>query len=236
MEHTWPLRYSVVFQTRLWKNRGARGQSITALACSYKAFSLCGQPPCLPQSQHTAREDRSGEEDLPLEGALGCLCEPSAPPFLWQQGSLPAHWPGGRGEGGGGDTDVTGARQRGRRPAKGEYFTHVVCFFFKLKRASNNIQKKGPAGLPAGRCRCASQADEGLVSKLHLFSSLRGVLHCLLWHSLFLLTSSFVGAEFLPHRSLCGNTCSHRLCRHVDFIIGVKISLHCPCLKLMVWA
>lgn len=35
-------------------------------------------------------------------------------------------------------------------------------FFFKLKRASNNIQKKSPAGLPAGRCRCASQADEGL--------------------------------------------------------------------------
>lgn len=53
-------------------------------------------------------------------------------------------------------------------------------FFFKLKRASNNIQKKGPAGLPAGRCRCASQADEGLVSKLHLFNSLRGILHCLL--------------------------------------------------------
>lgn len=61
-EHTWPLRYSVVFQTQLWKNRGTQGQSITALACSYKAFSLCGPPPCLPHSTLPAQGDRSEVE------------------------------------------------------------------------------------------------------------------------------------------------------------------------------
>lgn len=56
------------FKPWLWKNRAAAGQSITALACSYKAASLCGQPPTI---QLDVWEEH---QDLPLEGALACIC------------------------------------------------------------------------------------------------------------------------------------------------------------------
>lgn len=60
MEHARPLRYSVVFQTLLGKTRGAGGQSITALARSYKR---------LLSAWAASRPPRAGGRDRPLEGA-----------------------------------------------------------------------------------------------------------------------------------------------------------------------
>lgn len=168
MEHTWPLRYSVVFQTRLWKNRGARGQSITALACSYKASSLCGLPPTV--HTHSSR-GRIGSRGSATGGSSRSPIRPlwthRGPHFFFLQNQatyLPPLAPGG------GVTD--GARQRGRRPVKGwGGFTDVVC---------NNIQQKGSTVLPVARCRCASEDGESSLLKLHLVSFLRGILHRLL--------------------------------------------------------
>lgn len=50
---------------------------------------------------------------------------------------------------------------------------------FQIKRASNNIQQKGSTMLPVARCRCASEDGGGSLLKRHLFSFLRGILHCL---------------------------------------------------------
>lgn len=57
---------------------------------------------------------------------------------------------------------------------------HRCGLFFQIKRASDNIKQKAPTALPVVRCRCAREADEGSMSKLHLFGFLRGILHCLL--------------------------------------------------------
>lgn len=83
--------------------------------------------------QSTARGRRSGEEDPPLEGALGPqsgLCEPPA------SFTPAAYLPTGQEEEEGGVTDVTGARQRGRRPAKRGGISHL---FFQIKTARDNI-------------------------------------------------------------------------------------------------
>lgn len=93
MEHTWPLRYSVVFQTLLWKNRGAGGQSITALACSYKCL-LSVWAASMPPAVHTLREGRAGGRHRPLEGAPD---HQSNQLLAWNQDSLPAYWWGRKG-------------------------------------------------------------------------------------------------------------------------------------------
>lgn len=123
MEHTWPLRYSVVFQTLLWKNRGAGGQSITALACSYKCL-LSVWAASMPPAVHTLREGRAGGQHRPLEGAPD---HQSNQLLAWNQDSLPAYWWGRKGR-----SDPW--CHWDRRPEKGKQFAHMVClpFFFLL--------------------------------------------------------------------------------------------------------
>lgn len=194
MEHTWPLRYSVVFQARLWKNRGARGQSITALARGYKASSLCGPPPTV----HThSSGGRIGSRGSATGGSSRSPIEASELPFSALASGLAYLATLGGGGGGGGVTDVTGARQRGRRPEQEE------GGYFQINRASNNMQQKGLTVLPVARCRLHVGTDFFFFG-----GGGGGITHRLLWHRLLLLTFSFVGAAFLAHCRL--STCSHR--------------------------
>lgn len=61
---------------------------------------------------------------------------------------------------------------------KGEI--HRCGLFFQIKKARSNIQQKGLTVLPVVRCRCATEDGKGCLSKVHLFSFLSGLLHCLL--------------------------------------------------------
>lgn len=157
MEHTWPLRYSVVFQTLLWKNRGAGGQSITVLACSYKRL-LSVWAASMPPAVHALWEGRAGGQDRPLEGAP---VHQSNQLLVWNQDSLPAYEWGRKGR-----SDPW--CHWDRRPGKGKQFAHMVCllYFFSFF-FFNNIEHKDQTVLPVGRSRCASHADEGLLSNLH---------------------------------------------------------------------
>lgn len=119
MEHTWPLRYSVVFQTLLWKNRGAGGQSITALARSYKCL-LSVWAASVPPTVHTLREGRAGGQDRPLEGAP---VHQSNQLLVWSRDSLPADWWGRKGR-------SHAWCHWDRRPEKGKRFPHMVSLLF----------------------------------------------------------------------------------------------------------
>lgn len=122
----------------------------------------------------TVREDSLGEEDLPLEGALGCVCDNSSPLFLWHQDSLPACRPGGekKGRKKGGVTDVTkevGGQQEGN-------ISH-----------SDLIRERRRATIYSKRVRQQEGVGalvSSVVSKLHLF---RGIIHCVPGQSILLL-------------------------------------------------
>ncbi|KAA8581227.1 hypothetical protein FQN60_002808 [Etheostoma spectabile] len=93
------------------------------------------EPPSVPVSHYKSGVTQSAEDNRPphlIKRHRLLLRVKAAIDFTLthslHQDSLPAHWPGG------GVPDVTGAMQRGRRPAR-EDFTDV--------RASNNIQQKG---------------------------------------------------------------------------------------------
>lgn len=122
-----------------------------------------GRLPCLPQSTHTAKGDRSRAEDPPLEGALGpqsSLRDFTSPLFAPASEQSTCTRPGG---------GVTGSRQRGRRPAKGGG-VHRCGLSFQIKRVSNNIQQKGSTVHPVERCRGASKDGEVCLLKLHFVS------------------------------------------------------------------